>query len=536
MKQPTNPARIYARDLHVHGSAQWATREHLHERHHGEDGRIFLGYGVAEHSKDRAFAITTSTSRHGVVIGPTRSGKGICFTIPQCMNHKGSLVAMDIKNGEMAQITAKYRRDQLGQSVHILDPWSCVADDLGFTPAAFNPLDWLDPNDDEFVDNAFIIADSLVVVNENSREPFWGNEAKALIAGLCMYTKAAAITLYPEPRKGRTLGQVRAMLNLGPTAFHKLVAGEFEKLEDGTIRLVKPGMAQCQNPHVRAAAGRILNKSSRERSGVLSTAQSNTHFLESPPVQQALSFSNFDPKSLENGETTFYVVMPTDKHFIHSRLLRLMAAVLLTTAARFKTKPSPPVCFMFEEANALGFLPQVTSAYSLLAGQGVQIITIWQDLNQISARYDHWQTMIGNSGFVQCLATQDHFTADYLSKMCGIATIEHLSEYSSLLRAGLISDTHFFNRDDALYGRSLITPNEIMTMHPCAQLILLAHTQPVTAYKTAYFLDTQYRNKQGLPLYTEHPFYADQPLAQAVNFRKRGLNIGAVLDNILDGS
>ena len=84
-------------------------------------------------------------------------------------------------------------------------------------------------------------------------------------------------------------------------------------------------------------------------------------------------------------------------------------------------------------------------------------------------------------------------------------------------------------------ARPLITPDELMVMHPTAQLILLAHTHPVTAYKTAYFLDSRYRDKSGKPLYDSHPAYKDAPLSRAVNFLKAGLDIGRTLETVLGG-
>ena len=54
---------------------------------------------------------------------------------------------------------------------------------------------------------------------------------------------------------------------------------------------------------------------------------------------------------------SIYIILPVDKHLTHGRFLRLMISVLLTSAARFTTKPNPPVSFVLEEANALGYLP-----------------------------------------------------------------------------------------------------------------------------------------------------------------------------------
>lgn len=528
------PSRIYRADPHVHGSAQWASKAHLKERGYGETGRIFLGYGIPEHNKARAFAITTSTASHGTVMAPTRGWKGVCFVVPHCLDHKGSLAVLDIKDGENALITARYRRDVLGQSVYLLDPWDRAAHKISMKPHGFNPMDWLDPEKDSFVDDAFLLAEALVI-SESSREPFWSEEAKALIAGLIMHVKTAPTILLPDPVKGRTLGQMRACLNLGPKAFNALISGLWEKDEEDQIHLVTPGMAQSRNPFVVAAAGRIMNKSERERSGVLSTAQANTHFLESPALQQALSKSDFDPADMERGDISIYIILPVDKHLTHSRFLRLMVSVLLTSAARFKSKPNPPVSFVLEEANALGSLPIVPVAYSLLAGLGVQVVSIWQDGNQLAERYPNWQTIISNSGFIQCLGTNDIFTAEYLSKMSGLSTVLHLSEESAALRAGLVSDPHYLSREDMHLARPLITPDELMVMHPSAQLILLAHAHPVTAYKTAYFLDSRYRDKNGQPLFDIHPAYKSAPLPRAVNFLKPGLDIGRALETILGG-
>ena len=96
------PSRIYRADPHVHGSAQWATKAHLNARGYDENGRIFLGYGLPEHNKARSFAISTSTTRHGTILAPTRGGKGISFVVPHCLDHQGSLVVLDIKDGENA--------------------------------------------------------------------------------------------------------------------------------------------------------------------------------------------------------------------------------------------------------------------------------------------------------------------------------------------------------------------------------------------------------------------------------------------------
>ncbi|MBT3001098.1 MAG: type IV secretory system conjugative DNA transfer family protein [Candidatus Thiodiazotropha sp. (ex Ctena orbiculata)] len=396
-------SRIYSRDAHLHGSSRWASRAHLKNRHYGEDGNIFLGYGLPENTKGKSYAITSNTQRHLLTVAPTRSGKLLTASMPRCLEHQGSLVALDVKDGELALISARYRRDYLGHKVIIIDPWDKACSKLGITPARFNVLDWLDPDNDDFVEDALLIADSLVT-DRGVKEPFWNDEARTLIMGLILYVAATPLVLMPTEKKSRDLAQVRRLLNLSSSDFKALVAGKFEKDDDGDAKLIHPGMAQSRNEHVRAAAARILNKASKELSGVISTAQQNTHFLESPRIQHSLSHSDFSFEELEKGNISIYIVLPAGRLFTYNRFLRMLLSIAITSVTRFKTKPNPPVYFLVEEAAALGRMDVIETAYGLLDGYGVQLHIIVQDFNQLAALYDQrWQTFIANSGVIQIL-------------------------------------------------------------------------------------------------------------------------------------
>jgi len=537
MRTPEHrPARIYSRDPHAYGSSQWASRKHLRTRHYGETGRIFLGYGLPKHSRAKSYQIRSSSKMHHLVVGSTRSGKGISAAIPTCLEHDGALVVLDVKDGENARITARYRRDVLGRNVVLIDPDSIVTSSLGMRNHAFNPVDDLDPESDDFFDDAFLIADSLVM--DNVKDPFWSDEAKALIAGFCMYARTSPLTLLPVPDKGRTLGQVRAMLNLAPKAFINLIAGEFETDGAGNTTMIQAGMAQSRNEYVRSAAGRIMNKSSKERASVISTAQSNTHFLESPRIQRSLSKSEFNPAILEDSNTDVFIIMSTAKIIRNNRFLRLFVNWSLSALSRFKKKPDPPVLFLLEEmGTALGRLSMIESGFGLMAGYGVILKGFLQDFNQLKTLYkDNWETIIANCGVIQCCGVNDLFTSDYLSKLCGTSTIEFISEASAQRRASLASDPDYYSREDQVISRPLITPSEIRVMHPSAQLMILANAHPATAYKTAYFLDARYRDKRGKPLFDLHPDYAGTPLSPAIDFTRAGLDIGAVLDPVFNSA
>ncbi|GAB6906257.1 conserved hypothetical protein [Desulfosarcina cetonica] len=528
-------ARIYARDPGLHGSARWADKAHLKRRHYGENGKIFLGYGFPEHRQAASFTITSSTQRHLLTVAPTRSGKLLTASMPRCLEHRGPLVAIDVKDGELSLIAARYRRDVLGHKVVIIDPWDMVCSRLGMTPARINVLDWLDPDNDDFVEDAMLIASALVR-DRNTREPHWDEEARSFISGLTEYVAATPLVLLPTDKKSRDLAQVRRLLNLSRRDFETMVSGKFEKGEDDKLRLVHPGMAQSRSEAVRSAAARILNKAEKERSGVISTAQQNTHFLESPKIQRALAKSDFSFEELEQGKLDVFIVLPAGRLYTYNRFLRMLISIAITAVTRFKTKPNPPVYFLIEEAAALGRLDSIETAYGLMAGYGMQLHMIVQDFNQLADLYEkRWQTFIANSGVIQIFGTTDLMTAEYTSRLCGVTTIESLSERSAEKRAELFSDPSYLSREDSLITRKLITPDEVTTMHPAAQILILAHAHPVACFKTAYFLDRRYRGKGGRPVFDIHPHYADRPLSRPVDFMRKGLDIGGVLDRVFEG-
>jgi len=320
------PERIYSRDPQLQGSAQWADKHHLRKRHYGENGAIFMGYGLPEHNKGRSFLITANTKKHLLTVAPTRSGKLLAASLPRCMDHQGSLFAIDVKDGELAIISARYRRDVLGHKVVVIDPWNLACPHLGITSSRFNVLDWLDPDGDDFVEDAMLVADSIIT-DRGGKEPFWNDEAGALVTGLTLYVAATPIALMPTERKSRDLPQIRRLLNLSRTDFENLVAGKYEDDGEGRHILVQPGMAQSRSEPVRAAAARILSKTDRELSGVFSTAQQNTHFLESPRIQRSLSESDFSFDKLENGKTDIFIVLPAGRLFTYHRYLRMRYSV-----------------------------------------------------------------------------------------------------------------------------------------------------------------------------------------------------------------
>ncbi|MGO8063870.1 type IV secretory system conjugative DNA transfer family protein, partial [Rhizobium johnstonii] len=72
----------------------------------------------------------------------------------------------------------------------------------------------------------------------------------------------------------------------------------------------------------------------------------------------------------------------------YSRWLRLLIAQSLTEMARTAPAPqpsTPPVLYLLDEFTALGHLAPIERAMGLMAGYGVQLWPIVQDIHQLRA-------------------------------------------------------------------------------------------------------------------------------------------------------
>ena len=99
--------------------------------------------------------------------------------IPNLLLYGGSVLAIDPK-GELAYHTGR-KRAELGKLV-VLDPF----DENGrFKSGHYNPVDELDPNGKEVIDEAGAIAQALVIYSGQG-DPHWTSAARGLLRALIL--------------------------------------------------------------------------------------------------------------------------------------------------------------------------------------------------------------------------------------------------------------------------------------------------------------------------------------------------------------
>lgn len=468
------------------GTAEWATLPHLGQN--GLVGETGLRLGFFQ-SEGQRYPLHYAGERHLLTVAPTRAGKGVSAIIPNLLTYEGSAIVIDPK-GENAKITFTRRGSGdhaipgMGQNVHVVDPWGIT----GKPAARFNPMDWLNPEDEDISENAMILADSIVTPQGGFRDQFWDEEAKALLMGILLY-----VALDELEQGNRTLGRVRDIICLGNKGFKDIMLN----------------MTASINPIISSTAERTLGKEEKLRSNVLASLQAHTHFLDSPRIRASLEASDFRFEDMKTTAMTVYLVLPADRLDTFGRWLRLLVQQAITVNARnIAIKPPKPILFMLDEMAALGRLSMVEQAFGLMAGFGMQLWGIVQDLSQLERIYEKgWETFIGNSGVLQYFGSRDHKTAEYFSKLCGVTTVEKFSVTEAVARAigwarshtlgekGSSTSgtnegvTHSESQTADIVQRHLAFPDELMVLRDNKQLLLIESFNPIDGRKVLWYQD-----------------------------------------------
>ncbi|WP_152467658.1 type IV secretory system conjugative DNA transfer family protein [Sulfitobacter sp. THAF37] len=451
-----------------HGSARFANRKELKklERGKGQEDRGLL-IGRNPHT---GRLLHYDGPAHLITLAPTRAGKGVGTVIPNLLAAERSILVIDPK-GENARIAGEARR-RFG-TVHVLDPFEVS----GHPSAAYNPLDRLTPDSLDLGEDAASLTEALVMDPPGQvTEAHWNEEAKAILGGLIMFC------VCHEDRDRRSLATVREYLTLPPEKLRALL----ELMQD----------SDAAGGLIARAANRFLGKADREAASVLSNAQRHTHFLDSPRIAKCLARSDFAFSDLRHRITSVFLVLPPNRMDAYSRWLRLLVSQALQDIARDAERPQgasegrserlkAPTLFLLDEFAALGRLEAVERAMGLMAGYGLQLWPILQDMSQLKDLYgERAGTFIANAGVQQVFGVNDFETAKWLSQMIGQET------------AGFQTDS--FKPGDGpsfsnnLTGRDLLTPDEIMQLPPDRQLLRVQGQATAVAEKLRYYADPEF--------------------------------------------
>ena len=355
-----------------------------------------------------------SDDRHMVTVAGSRAGKSSTILAPNLRRYPGSMIVLDPK-GELAKATAK-TREAMGQKVYILDPFHTT----GRASDSFNPFQELGAlRPDQLASDAAVLADALIIPHE--KDPHWTDSARNLIRGLTLH-------MLDTSPKAPTIKQLHKFLYADPSQLESIFK-DMKKSHafDGIVA------------NTGSSFMGKLKAGERELQGILSTAQEQTAPLAD--INSISDRSDFTLADLKRKNITIYLVLPGMKMGTHFRWLRLIIQQAMDAMERTPNRADKlPVLFVLEEFAALGYMRSIETATGFMAGYGVKLWSVLQDLTQLQTHYPKsWETFLGNAGIIQAFGNADLTTTEYLSKRLGqtvITETQDISVSSSAMSSG----------------------------------------------------------------------------------------------------
>jgi type IV secretion system protein VirD4 len=448
------------------GSRVWASRSDLAEltvraprAGAGErpaEGRLWIG--SLGHS-DVAVPARTSV----IAIAPTRTGKSSRLVVPNLLRWDGPAVVTSVKR-DVYDLTAA-RRQRFGE-VHLFDPSGAT----GLASVRWSPL-LSATTFPEATTTATWLADAAAVEDKHEAAKFWETLATKLLAPM----------LFAAANSGRTIHDVALWVDRSAFA-------EVAELLDG-----------LRDDDATAAWQAIRDLPNETRGSVLGTAMAIFRGFGSPRVRAATSCTpgdvdnTLDIDQLLAANGTLYLVSPeyeqAELRPVFVALIQAVyrAAVALSTDVLEGAPLNPPLLLMLDEAGNIAPLRSLPKIAATGAGQGITLMTIWQDRAQIRALYgDAERTVIANhTTSVWLPGSQDLDTLKLLAELIGDQWVAASSTSSAA--DGGVSVSQSSERID------VAPPAFLRTLSHGTAVMLSGNTPPALVAAHAYYQQRRWR-------------------------------------------
>lgn len=410
--------------------------------------------------------LRVADDRHHLVIGPTRSGKGACYVVPNALAHEGSMIVTDLK-GEIFRSTAGYRKSK-GSQVFLFAPGSEKSH-------RYNPLDFIRADRGDRTTDIQNMAAILVPEVTESENSIWQATAQQVIAGAISYINESAFY-----EGHRNLGEVTSFFNSGANlqAMMKLIKEREPYLSRFTVESFNAYIALSE----RAAASALLD------------IQKALRPFRNERVVAATAVTDMDLRALKRRPITIYLAPNVTDITLLRPLLALFVQQTLDTLMLEHTERSVPVYFLLDEFRQLKKMTEITTKLPYVAGYNVKMAFVIQDLKNLDEIYGETSrhSLMGNCGYQLVLGANDQVTAEAVSKGLGKRTVRYKTESRTIELMGL----HRRTKVEQLRERDLMMPQEIRQM-PGDKMIILAEGQgPIFADKLRFFRTMPFREME----------------------------------------
>jgi type IV secretion system protein VirD4 len=175
-------------------------------------------------------------------------------------------------------------------------------------------------------------------------------------------------------------------------------------------------------PEAVDAARSAFGKEERQRSSIVTTLET---LLEPFAGAAPSGAPELDPGRLLAGSHTLYLCAPAhDQRRLTPLFVGVLRAVLdnaYEQVTRSGRPLDPPLLVVLDEAANIAPVPDLDALAATAAGHGIQLVTVWHDLAQITARFGPRATTVVNNHRAKLFLSgiSDPATLDYASHLVG---------------------------------------------------------------------------------------------------------------------
>jgi type IV secretion system protein VirD4 len=406
-------------------------------------------------------ALLAAQERQSVIaFSPTQTHKTTGLAIPALLEWQGPVLATSIKSDLLADTLG--HRQRLGE-VMVFDPARVTGMEASRASPLWGAGTWR---------GAMRVAHWLAAAARTGGgglqdADFWYSAAEKLLAPL----------LFAAASSGRTMEAVVRWLDEGPEANDARIEGL---------------LTETGEPGAKRAWQATQNREERQRSSVYTTAEMIVAAFADPQVIEETAGSDYSPAELlDGGANTLYLCAPLHEQerlrTVFSMLVQELLAVVYESAAATGRPLDPPLLLLLDECANIAPIPNLAEVASTGAGQGVQLLSVFQDMAQVSARYGRRAPTIVNNHRAKIFGAgiSDTETLSYVSRVVGAGEFEQRSRSTG--EKGRHSQT-----EGDTY-RDLAPANVVRERSPGTGLLVYGHLPPAKIQLRMWFKDRDLR-------------------------------------------
>lgn len=445
----------------LHGEARFAKKSEVQKAGlFGENG-IILG------KMGKQFLMFAG-QQFVMMCAPTRGGKGVSTVITNLLQWPDSVVCLDTKQ-ENYDITSGYRA-KYGQKCFLFNP---AARD--YRTHRWNPLGYIS-NDPTFRVNDIQKIAGFLFPDMDGQDPIWTSSSRSLFLGVVLY-------IIETPELPLTMGEVLRQVTRGEETGKYLSRVVKEREEDGD-----PLSAECVS-----ALNDFISTSTNTRTSIRKTFSSRLELWFNPLVDAATAENDFDLRNLRKERMSVYVGVTPDDLARMQPILNLFFQQVLDLNTRELPMRNPALKYscllLLDEFTAIGKIAVLNKGVSYIAGYNLRMLPIIQSPTQLRSVYgaDDAKTFMDNHAahIMFAPSPRDNETAEEIAKILGDQTwkVKNLSRKIGFSSKGEKNESASDQR------RALMLPQEVKSIGPWKEFVLVENIPPIFCEKIRYFVE-----------------------------------------------